>query len=322
MHLEPKQLVRIASPFDGVVKSLLHKPGQKIDIATEIVRMDVTPKQLLLDRAKALYRAAQLEADAGATKGGTAKELAEARVLAAKADLDLAAYWVEQGTLRAPFPGEVLGVSVAEGQVVRMGDPLVVLGDTGALTVEIPVDRAATQVGQNLTIKVEEQTASGKVEALLPLSARFEPLRDLLPSAALASVVVKNSSGALKAGQTVYSPLVPRDPIADVPNSCIGNIGDGGHKVQVLRDNTVRDVTIATLAPVGVDRSFVAGAFRDGVIESSSQELADGTVVRSSPMTFLKQTVGKANGAADRRGAATQSSGDKPPAEKPASNGL
>ena len=323
MHLEPKLLVRVAAPFDGTVKTVLRKPGQKVDTATEILRMDLTPKQLLLDRAKALYRAAQLEAEA-AGKGGTgsdpsiAKQLAEARLEAAKADLDLAAYWVEQGTLRAPFPGEIFGVSVSDGQLVRLGDPLLVLGDTSALTVEVPVDRAATQVGQNLTIKVEDQTATAKVEALLPLSARFEPLRDLLPSAALASVVIKNS-GTLKAGQTVYSPLVPRDSIADVPNSCIGNVGDGSHKVQVLRDNTVRDVVIATLAPVGVERSFVAGPFRDGdeVIESSSQELADGTVVRSSAMTFVKQTAGKANGTTDRR-----SAGEKPTPEKPASNGL
>lgn len=322
MHLEPKLLVRVAAPFDGTVKTVLRKPGQKVDTATEIVRMDLTPKQLLLDRAKALYRAAQLEAESPGKGGGSdpsiAKQLAEARLQAAKADLDLAAYWVEQGTLRAPFPGEIFGVLVSDGQLVRMGDPLLVLGDTSVLTVEVPVDRAATQVGQNLTIKVEDQTASAKVEALLPLSARFEPLRDLLPSAALASVVIKNS-GTFKAGQTVFSPLVPREPIADVPNSCIGNVGDGSHKVQVLRDNTVRDVAIATLAPVGVERSFVAGPFRDGdeVIESSSQELADGTVVRSSPMTFVKQTTGKANGTTDRRPA-----GEKPAAEKPASNGL
>jgi hypothetical protein len=142
-----------------------------------------------------------------------------------------------------------------------------------------------------------------------------------LPSAALASVTLKNSEGAFKSGQTVYSPLVPREPIADVPNACIGNVGDGSHKVQVLRDNTVRDVAIATLAPVGVDRSFVSGPFREGdeVIESASQELADGTVVRSSPMTLLKQTTAKANGAGDRRAAPP---GEKPATEKPTSGGL
>jgi len=333
MHLEPKQMVRVASPFDGTVKALLRKPGQKIESATEIVRMDLTAKQLVLDRAKALYRAAQLEAEQIAAKGGgdaagaaeppISRQLADARVQAAKADLDLAAYWLEQGTLRAPFAGEVLGVSVSEGQVVRMGEPLLVLGDTSALTVSIPVDRAATQVGQNLSIKVEDQTASAKVDALLPLSARFEPLRDLLPSAALASVTLKNTEGTFKAGQTVYSPLVPREPIADVPNGCIGNVGDGSHKIQILRDNTVRDVAIASLAPVGVDRTFVSGTFREGdeVIESASQELADGTVVKSSPMVLLKQTTAKANGAGDRRAAAAQPT-DKSAPEKSSSTGL
>jgi len=319
MHLEPKQSVRIASPFDGTVKALLRKAGQKVDNATELVRMDVTAKQLVLERAKALHRAAELDAEQAMTKGGAdspnslPKQLAEARLQAAKADLDLAGYWVEQGTLRAPFSGEVFGVLVSEGQVVRMGEPLLVLGDTSALTVEVPVDRAATQVGQNLSVKVEDQIATAKVDALLPLSARFEPLRDLLPSAALASVTIKNSEGTFKAGQTVYSPLIPRDPIADVPNSCIGNVGDGNHKVQVLRDNTVRDVVIATLAPVGVDRTFVSGPFREGdeMIESASQELVDGVVVRSAPMTLLKQPAAKANG--DKHAPST---GDKPASEK------
>jgi biotin carboxyl carrier protein len=315
MHLEPRQTLRIASPFDGTVKAVLRKPGQKVDSATEIVRMDVTEKQLLLDRAKALYKAAQLEADQTSAKGGggdgsIAKQLGDARLQAAKADLDLAAFWVEQGTLRAPFSGEVFGVSVADGQVVRMGDSLVLIGDTGVLKVEIPVDRSTTQVGQTVSIKVEDKTAEAKVEALLPLSARFEPLRDLLPSAAMASAVVQNSSGQLKSGQTVYSPLVPREPIADVPNSCIGNVGDGNHKVQVLRDNVVRDVPIATLAAVGADRSFVSGSFRAGdeVIESSSQELADGTIVRSSPLP----TATKPNGPEERRSASTQPANEKP----------
>ena len=315
MHLEPRQTLRIASPFDGTVKAVLRKPGQKVDSATEIVRMDVTEKQLLLDRAKALYKAAQLEGEQAAAKGGNgegsiAKQLGDARLQAAKAELDLAAFWVEQGTLRAPFSGEVFGVSVADGQVVRMGDPLVLIGDTGVLKVEIPVDRATTQVGQTVAIKVEDKTADAKVEALLPLSARFEPLRDLLPSAAMASAVVQNSSGQLKSGQTVYSPLVPREPIADVPNSCVGNVGDGNHKVQVLRDNVVRDVPVATLAAVGADRSFVSGSFRTGdeVIESSSQELADGTIVRSSPLP----TATKPNGPEERRSASTQPANEKP----------
>ena len=117
--------------------------------------------------------------------------------------------------------------------------------------VEMPVDRNATRAGQPLEIKVEDRTVPGTVDTILPLAPRFESLRDLVPSAASAVVVVPNTDGRLRAGQTVYSPLIPRDFVADVPNSCIANTPDGNHKVQVLRNNVVRDVPIATLGRRG-----------------------------------------------------------------------
>ena len=118
--------------------------------------------------------------------------------------------------------------------------------------------------GQPIEIKVEDRTVPATVDAILPLAPRFEALRDLVPSAASAILIVPNTDGRLRAGQTVYSPFVPRVVVADVPNSCIANAADGTHKVQVLRDNVVRDVPIATLAAVGPDRSFISGALRSG----------------------------------------------------------
>ncbi len=178
MHLDPVRTVRLAAPFDGTVRSILHKPGERLESGTEVVRMDTTEKQLRLERAKALYKVAQLEDDqaTGTTNG---KQLAAARLQAAKADLDLAVYWVEQGGVRAPFKCEVLRVDVSEGQVVRMGEPLVTVGDTGALMVEMPVDRNSTRAGQPLEIKVEDRSVPATVDAILPLAPRFEPLRDI-----------------------------------------------------------------------------------------------------------------------------------------------
>jgi RND family efflux transporter MFP subunit len=288
MQLEPVRSVRLAAPFGGIVKAIVHKTGERVESGTEIIRLDTTEKQLQLDRAKALYHAAQIEVQLSATGGGSnsllAKQLADAKLQAAKADLDLAVYWVEQASVRAPFNAEIFRIEVPDGQVVRPGQTLAVVADTSILKTELPVDRNTIAVKQALQVKVEDQSLSGKVEAILPLSSRFEALRDLMPAAASAIVVFQNPDGKLKAGQTVYSPLVPRDPIAEVPNSSIGNVPDGSHKVQVLRDNVVRDIRIATLAPVGADRSFVSGPLdsTDEVIVSSSQELADGTLVRPS----------------------------------------
>jgi multidrug efflux pump subunit AcrA (membrane-fusion protein) len=279
--------------------------------------MDTTEKQFRLERAKALYKAAQLE-DEHATGAAWSKPLAAAHLQAAKADLDLAVYWVEQGGIRAPFNSEVLRVEVSEGQIVRMGDPLVTVGDTAALTVEMPVDRNTTRAGQPAEIKVEDRSIPATVEAILPLASRFEPLRDLVASAASAVVILPNVDGRLRPGQTVFSPLIPRDVIADVPNSCIANAADGSHKVQVLRDNVVRDVPIATLAAVGPDRSFISGAFdpTDEVIESASSELADGTVVRAS--LSVPEPQGAAKSATPTR---ARTPGAEAPSETPTKRG-
>ena len=86
-----------------------------------------------------------------------------------------------------------------------MGDPLATVGDATALVVEMPVDRNATRAGQSVEIKVEDRTVPATVESILPLAPRFEPLRDLVPSAASAVVVVPNTDGRLRPGQTVYS---------------------------------------------------------------------------------------------------------------------
>jgi membrane fusion protein (multidrug efflux system) len=285
MHLEPVQTVRLAAPFDGTVKAVVHKPGEKLESGAETIRIDTTERQLLLEKAKALHKAAQLELEASrsGTGGALAQQLAEVRVQAAKAELDLAVYRLEQGSVRMPFAGEVLRVEVADGQVVRAGETLAVVGDVSALRSDIPVDRNTVRPGQTLQIKVEDRTVPAKVEAILPLAARFEPLRELLPSAASAIVQFENGDGRLRPGQTLFSPLVPREPVTEVPNACLSNVSDGTHKVQVLRDNVVRDVRIAALAPVGADRSFISGAFdpNDEVIVSASQELPDGTVVRT-----------------------------------------
>lgn len=319
LHLEPVRTVRLAAPFDGMVKSILHKPGERLESGTEVVRMDTTEKQLRLDRAKALYKVAQIEdrlADTAAgTSAGTAKELASARLQAGKAELDLAVYWVEQAGVRAPFNCEILRLNVSEGQVVRMGDPLATVGDTSSLSVEIPVDRNSTRAGQPMEIKIEDRSVPATVEAVLPLAPRFESLRDLVPSAASATLLVPNTDGRLKAGQTAYSPLIPRDVVTDVPNSCIANTPDGNHKVQVLRNNVVRDVPISTLAAVGPDRTFVSGSFdpADEVIESASPELADGTVVRASAPTL--QPAAPAKSAASAHG---RTPGTEPAAETPA----
>ncbi len=76
MHLDPVRTVRLAAPFDGSVKSILHKAGDRLESGGEVVRMDTTEKQLRLDRAKALFKVAQIEEKVADADKGSAKQLA------------------------------------------------------------------------------------------------------------------------------------------------------------------------------------------------------------------------------------------------------
>ena len=257
MHLDPVRTVRLAAPFDGSVKSILHKAGDRLESGGEVVRMDTTEKQLRLDRAKALFKVAQIEDSLAGSGKGSAKQLAGARLEAAKADLDLAVYWVEQGAIRRPLIVKSCESKWPRGRscawAIRWRT---VRGDTTSLDgLKFPSTEMPRRPGTAPRNQNRGSVASFRVRSTrsLPLGSRFETLRDLLPSAASAIVIVPNPDGRLRVGQTVYSPLIPREFVADVPNSCLANLPDGNHKVQVLRNNVVRDVPIATLAAVGPD---------------------------------------------------------------------
>lgn len=283
LQLQAAKMVRIVAPVDGFVREVRFKPGDKADAQAEFVRLDNTEQSLVVERAKGLFRAAQIEAKRAQAAGDKdLVELAEARLAAAKADLDLATYRLEQASVRVPFAGEFFRVQVVAGQVVRAGDLLANIGDTAELVVDLPVDRKSAAVGQPANFLIEEADAQGRIDSLLPAEPQFEPLRELAGSIATAVVKVDNSTGKFKVGQTVYSPLIPRDGVAEIPNSAVSNASDGGQKVQVIRGNVVRDVRVSVLGGVGTDRSFVSGPFadRDELITSVSQELPDGTILK------------------------------------------
>ncbi|MEM9702647.1 MAG: hypothetical protein AAF907_09405, partial [Planctomycetota bacterium] len=137
----------------------------------------------------------------------------------------------------------------------------------------------APKVGDTTTISVEGAEAQATITALLPLSERFEPLRDLVASPVLARVTLPGTR--FRDGQTVYVPVVPRDPVAEAPTEALIPAGDGGRLVQVVRENVVRDLPVRLLGRIGETRAFLSGPFAKGdeVILSSTRDLPDGTVL-------------------------------------------
>ncbi|HEY4259422.1 MAG TPA: HlyD family efflux transporter periplasmic adaptor subunit [Schlesneria sp.] len=284
LSLEPIRSVTLTAPFDGIVRQMDGKPNSKVQAQTDIVRLDNTIAKLKVVRAEAALKIALAEQKKNATEDDLGKALAQSKVDLAKADVDIAKYLLEQGSVRAPFAGEVQRLLVTEGQFVKAGDPLAIVVDNSKLRVEVPAERSTANPGKTLPLKIESTEVEAKVDTVLPLDARFGALRDVFDSVASAVLIVDNADGKFKPGQSAYVPLIPRQPVAEVPSSAVGNIADGQRKVQVVRHGIVRDIPILLMGSVGVNRVFVSGAFAEGdeVIYELSHQLGDGFQLKSS----------------------------------------
>ena len=276
LSIEANQTVTLVAPFDGKIKQIVAKTNSKLQLQSEIIRFDNDVQKLQLAKAQALLKHASLEQKA-AGKDELPAALAQTKVDIAKIDVELVQQLLDQTSIRSPFAGEVQRMLVVEGQFVRAGDPLAVVADISKMKVEVPVDRSLAENGKPLTLKIEANEVEGKIEAVLPVPPKFDALRELFDSIASVVVVVENGDGKFKAGQTVYIPLIPRQPVVEIPVSAIGNLADGHRKVQVVRQFVVRDVAVTLLGQVGANRVFVSGPFSEGdeVIYETSHQLGD-----------------------------------------------
>jgi membrane fusion protein, multidrug efflux system len=313
LQLQAARSLVLTAPVDGIVRTVSAKPQQKLNLQAEAIRLDDARPALVVKRAKALLQAAQIERKvAQARNDADQLALADARVEAAQAELDLAQLDAEQLIVRAPFAGEIDRVYVSEGQFVRAGDRLASLFDGSKLVVEIPVERAAAAPGAVIDLRVEENSARAKVESILPLAPQFDALRELAISPASALVSIDNAAGKFAPGQTVHADLIPLAPVTLVPSIAIGNQSDGQRKIQVLRDNVVRDLTVRIHGKVGTDSVYVSGRFSesDEVIVSSTRPLTDGTPLRA----LLASAVPPGKGTGARPAGGSPATGGKKPA--------
>jgi multidrug efflux pump subunit AcrA (membrane-fusion protein) len=288
LRLDAYQRVELTAPFDGVIRQVQTKPNAKVAVQVELMRLENTVQRLNLQKAQKMFQAADLELKNVSVKPGdgqdpeVATQIATARRDAAKLDVELAQFYLDQTSIRAPFAGDVQRVQVVDGQYVRAGDPLLIMGDSSKLMVEVPAERAIVEREKAVTLKIEDKEVTGKVEALLTLDPRFDHLRELFDSITSAIVVIDNSEGKFRPGQTVYAPIVPRQPVTEVSTGAIGNVTGGNRRVQVLRTGVVRDIIVNVMGAVGFNRVYVSGPFQEGdeAIIESSHLLADGFPLR------------------------------------------
>ncbi len=272
--LEPIRRVKIIAPIDGLIRTVDARLGNAVRDSQDLVQFDPSEANARLRMATSELK----EKKAGSSH-------TEAALAAAEAHVELAQAQVNRCYVRAPFSGRIMDVPVYPGQYVLKGTTIVELADTSSLRTILPVDRRSVSVGSAITVAVEEQEVTGKVQAILPLPESYAVLRELATPYAAASVVFPNNKGQLDSGLRARPAGVPTTAIANIARRAVrpDDIrGPNSSMVQVIRNEYVTNVPVHVLGGIGPDRVQVSGQFRrtDALIVGSSIPLIPGTLVR------------------------------------------
>lgn len=307
VSLKPVRLLEVRSKLDGVIQNIRVKVGDVVKTQEELIQFESVYTKMLLEQAQAVLKAATLRQEivskevASGKQPQIALDLTEAEINVAKSNLDLAKFAEEGKSIRAAFSGQIQSLVATQGALVNKTDLLLTLADTSQLIAQIPVDREKVKKGDTFDVQLENEKAKGKVQAILPLNEKWEALRQIMDTAAIAVVVIENQNGAYQDGQTVYSSIVPRLPVIEAPNIALKNSETGLRMIQVVRNSMIRDIEVQLLGPVGEGRSYVSGPVQenDELITQSSLALTDGTMIRPAqiPQSSKKQanTTGAGN---------------------------
>jgi multidrug efflux pump subunit AcrA (membrane-fusion protein) len=280
--LEPIRKVTVVAQADGVIRSLEARPGGIVRESQELAQLDRAEASAKLKMALAEVKEKQ-----ALLKSNTASEIYQAQLEAAQARAEVAQLELDRCTLRAPFAGMVLKAPISIGQYVLKGTVIAELADVSSFKAVMPVNRRLVTPGSALPVQVEDEEVSGKVQAVLPLSDEYAPLRELATPFACASILFPNPRGELAPGLRARPGGVPMAPIATVPKRALRRDevrGPSSTMVQVIRNEYVVNIPVQLLGGMGTERVQIAGLLRDtdALIVGASVALAPGTLVRFS----------------------------------------
>ncbi|MAM88751.1 MAG: efflux transporter periplasmic adaptor subunit [unclassified Hahellaceae] len=139
------------------------KSGHWVKAGTPLLQLDPEPFSLEIAQHKHQLDAAKLHLEEVRATAVVAQRLAaskandfalrkpqlaeaESRVRSAKAALRMAERQLEQATLKAPFTGRLVDVSLAEGQYLRAGEPLGTIYSADEMVLRLPIQDAGLQL--------------------------------------------------------------------------------------------------------------------------------------------------------------------------------
>ncbi len=248
--IEPIKRVTLIAPEEGFVQSISAKVGDQVRQRQDLLALDHYEASARLKIAEAEVK----EQEAAVRAAPATAAVSQARLDAARARVELAQLVLANRTIKAPFAGRLLSLSVSTGQFVTKGTVLGELADLSGFHVLVPVDRTKVKQGETLELDCEGRTVSGKVLALVPLPESSVHLRELAIPWSAAWVSLDSAGAATEPGERVWSAFLPRLPVAVVSTRALR---EKKSSVQVLRNERVVTIPVRVLGSFGTDRTQI-----------------------------------------------------------------
>jgi len=269
---------KLAAPVAGIVVAMHVIEGQSVKAGDVVVELDDRIAQAAVDKARHALVFAQQVADRQVrvlTFGGTtmqAKQEADQRLAAARAELASALAAIAQVQLASPLDGVVARINVQPGQSVDLNTVVAEVIDLKRLvaTVSVPADEAtrlrAGQTAEIFTDNAKKPAATGTVSFV-------SPSVDLKTAAALVRLALPENSG-LRPGQFVGARIVteeltgrlvvPRDSVVRANDAEVIYVVEGNKAVQMPVKTGLRDGSVIEVAAEGLkegDTIVTVGAY-------------------------------------------------------------
>jgi HlyD family secretion protein len=220
---------------------------------------------------------------------------AEQRVAAQAAIVERTRERLSYATVISPLDGVVLDRVAESGDVVRIGDALVELGDFSTVQVRIEVadrDRDKVELGQPVEVSLDAfpgRGFEGRIARIFPIA---DPVARLIP----VEITLSDPSGLVSGGLLARVGLASQSKrqTVTIPRSAL-EVSEAGGSVVVVVEGSARETKAiarsVTLVPAGeasreqtgdtveIKSGLVPG---DAYIVRSAKPLQDGQVVRRS----------------------------------------
>src|SRR5258706_5613573 len=226
--IEPVDLVEVKSKASGTITSMPVSVGSQVKSGQLLVQIDARDVRNQYDQAAAALRAAQSKVDVSKAQKGRSDGLfsqgiitadeheaaildfanAQAALVAARTNLDLAKQKLDDARIEAPVAGTVLSQAVTSGQVISSatssasgGTSLLTMADLSRIRMRAMVaetDVGNVHPGQRATVTVDafpNRTFEGMVEKIEPQAVVVQSVTNFP-----VLVSLSNEDGALLPG--------------------------------------------------------------------------------------------------------------------------